>query len=65
MLKKMIEYQERKFLLSEDNQKKAISEVVKVSCSLAKWFRKDFEYGGFNPNDPRQIRTETEMMDKR
>ena len=39
--------------------------MVKVSCSLAKWFRKDFEFGGFNPSDPRQIRMETELMDQR
>ena len=46
VLSKMIEYQDRNFLLDEDNQRKAVAEVFKTSCSLAKWLRHDFEYGG-------------------
>ena len=45
VLRKMIEYQDRQFLLDENNQRKAVAEVYKASCSLAKWLRHDHEYG--------------------
>ena len=65
VLRKMIEYQDRQFLLDENNLKKAVSEVYKASCSLAKWLRHDHEYGGGGEQGRSPIRREVQQLNQK
>ena len=63
VLGKMIECQDRGFLLDERKQREAVAEVFKTSCSLAKWLRRDHEYGGHCEQGRSPVRTEVRLFD--
>ena len=64
-LGKMIEYQDRQFLLDEQNQRKAVAEVFKTSCSLARWLRQDQAYGGRVEQGRSPMRREVRLLNQR